>query len=127
MSRKQSRVGTGKKRKSISPRRRLPRVGSIVAGGFVAAVVGFIALIVVYEATGGNGGASDFVPSIIETPSESGAEPVEGGARLYFPVDSIDMGRVPLNTEVGYAFAMTNLGDTAAHIEDVNVSMLEGC
>jgi hypothetical protein len=104
----------------------LPRLGSLVAGGFVAGVTGLIALIVVYGAMGG-GGVSDFVPSIIETRSESDGEPFDGGARLHFPVDTIDMGRVPLNTEVGYAFAMTNLGDTAAHIEDVDVSMVEGC
>lgn len=115
-----------KKRKSTSTRRRLPRVGSLLAGGFVAAVVGSIALIVVYGALGG-GGVGDFVPTIIETRSDSDAEPFEGGARLHFPIDSIDMGRVPLNTEVGYAFAMANLGDTAARIEDVDVSMVEGC
>ncbi len=37
------------------------------------------------------------------------------------------MGQVPLNTDVSYAFAMTNVGDAAAHIEEVDVSVLEGC
>lgn len=126
MSRKQSRVRTGKKRKSTGTRRRLPRLGSLVAGGLVAAVTGFIALIVIYGAMGGKG-VGDFVPTITETRSDGDAEPFEGGARLHFPIDSIDMGRVPLNTEVGYAFAMANLGDTAARIEDVDVSIVEGC
>ncbi len=76
---------------------------------------------------GGGGSGSDFEPQISETLSESDAEPFEGGARLHFPVESIDFGHVPLNTEVGYAFAMTNMGDAEAEIDDVKVTMLEGC
>jgi len=118
-------VRKSKKRKKA--RRRLPRLGSLVFGGILAAIAGFIGLIVVYGAMGG-GGSPEFVPDIVETRSEShGGEPFEGGPRLHFPVVSIDMGQVPLNTNVSYAFAVTNAGDTAAHIEDVDVSILEGC
>jgi len=101
-------------------------LGGLVFGGVLAAIVGFIGLIIVYGAMGG-GARDEFAPDITETNSEDGGEPFEGGPRLYFPVDSIDMGQVPLNKNVSYAFAMTNVGDAAAHIEDVDVSILEGC
>ncbi len=113
-------------KKSKKARRRLPRLGSLILGGVLAAVAGFIGLIIVYGAMGG-GGHDEFVPELIETSSKSSGEPFEGGPRLHFPVDSIDMGQVPLNTNVSYAFAMTNVGDIAARIEDVDVSILEGC
>ncbi len=108
--------------------RKWPRLGSLVAGGIVTVIVGSVAVAIVYGAMGRDGGGgSNFVPAITETRSESAGDPFHGGARLHFPVDSIDMGHVPLNTEVSYAFAMANLGDSAAHIEDVNVSAVEGC
>ncbi len=113
-----------KKRKQA--KRRLPRLGSLVVGGVLAAVAGFIGLIIVYGAMGG-GGRPEFVPDVVETTSENGGEPFAGGPRLHFPVDSIDMGDIPLNTNISYAFAMTNVGDGAATIEDVDVSILEGC
>ncbi len=115
-----------KRKKRKRTRRRYPRLGNLIAGGVLAALAAFIGLIVVYGAMGG-GGRPEFVPDLIETRSESSDEPFVGGPRLHFPVDSIDMGQVPLNTNVSYAFAMTNVGDTAATIEDVDVSILEGC
>lgn len=114
-----------KKRKKATIR--LPRLGNLVVGGILAAVVGFIGLVIVYGAMSGGGGRDEFAPDIAETSSEDGGEPFAGGARLYFPVDSIDMGQVPLGTDVSYAFAMTNVGDVAARIEDVDVSVMEGC
>ncbi len=115
------------KKKRKKARLRLPRLGSLITGGVLAAIAGFIGLIVVYGAMGG-GGPAEFVPDLTETNSEShGGEPFAGGPRLHFPVDSIDMGQVPLGTKVNYAFAVTNVGDVAAHIEDVDVSVLEGC
>ncbi len=114
---------TKKRKKS---KRRLPRLGSLVFGGILAAVVGFIGLAIVYGTMGG-GGRGEYVPDLIETRSESSGEPFAGGPRLHFPVDTIDMGDVPLNTNVSYAFAMTNVGDAAAHIKEVDVSILEGC
>ncbi len=115
-----------KSKKRKHAKRRLPSLGSLVFGGVLAAIAGFIGLIVVYGAMGG-GGRPEFAPDIVETASEGGSEPFAGGPRLHFPVDSIDMGQVPLNTNVSYAFAMTNIGDATAHIEKVDVSVLEGC
>ncbi len=115
-----------KKRKRKKDKFKLPRLGSLVFGGVLAAIIGFIGLIVVYGAMGG-GAREEFTTDVAETNSEDSGEPFAGGPRLYFPVDSIDMGRVPLNKNVSYAFAMTNVGDTAATIEDVDVSILEGC
>ena len=115
-----------KRKKRKKAKRRHPRLGSLVFGGVLVAIAGFIGLIIVYEAMGG-GGRPEFVLDIVETTSENGGESFEGGPRLYFPVNSIDMGRVPLNTNVSYAFTMTNVGDVAARIEDVDVSVLEGC
>ncbi len=119
---------TRKKRKKA--KFRLPRLGTLIAGGVLTAIAGFFGLVIVYGAMGGGGGQGqgEFVPEITETRSEShGGEPFEGGPRLHFPVVSIDMGQVPLGTKVNYAFAMTNVGDIAARIEDVDVSVLEGC
>ena len=115
-----------KRKQREKAKRRLPRLGSLVLGGVLAAFAGFIGLVIVYGAMSG-GGHGEFVPDISETSSKNGGEHFEGGPRLHFPVDSIDMGQVPLNTNVSYAFAMTNVGDIAARIEDVDVSVLEGC
>ena len=115
-----------KRKKRKRARRRFSRLGSLIAGGVLAAIAGFIGLIVVYGAMGG-GGRTEFAPDIVETASEHGGEPFAGGPRLHFPVDSIDMGQVPVNTNVSYAFAMTNVGDATAHIEKVDVRILEGC
>ncbi len=115
-----------KRKKRRKGKLRLPRLGSLVVSGVLAAIVGFIGLIIVYGAMGG-GGREEFASDISETNSEDGGEPFEGGPRLYFPVDSIDMGQVPLSKNVSYSFAMTNVGDRAATIEDVDVSILEGC
>ncbi len=115
-----------KRKKRKKAKRRMPRLGSLVLGGVLAAIAGFIGLVIVYGAMGG-GGRQEYAPDISETNSESSGDPFAGGPRLYFPVDSIDMGQVPLNRNVSYAFAMTNVGDDAARIEDVDVSILEGC
>ncbi len=121
---RRARVKQAKKRKRA--RRRRPRLRRLITNGFLAAVAASIVLLIVYAVMGG-GGHPDFVPEIAETRSESEGQPFQGGPRLHFPVASIDMGRVPLNTDVRYAFTMTNVGDDAARIEDVDVSVLEGC
>lgn len=115
-----------KKKKRNKAKRRLPRLGSLITGGVLVAIAGFIGLIVVYGAMNG-GGREEFATNVAETNSEDSGDPFAGGPRLYFPVDSIDMGQVPLNKNVSYAFAMTNVGDAAATIEKVDVSVLEGC
>ncbi len=108
-------------------RRRWPRLGSLVLGGVLAAAAGFV-VVLIAAVVMGDKPLDEFASQIIETQSDShGSGPFQGGPRLHFPVASIDMGQVPLNTNVSYAFAMTNVGDDAAHIEDVDVSVLEGC
>jgi len=125
---REERSGMKKAKKRKKAKFRLPRLGSLVVGGVLTAFAGFIGLVIVYGAMNSGGGRDEFAPDIVETASEShGGEPFEGGPRLHFPVVSIDMGQVPLGTRVNYAFEMTNVGDVAAHIEDVDVSVLEGC
>ena len=99
----------------------------MVAGGAIVAVVGLVAFLVAYGATGGGGG-SESVPQADEARSEShGGEPFKGGPRIHFPVESVDLGQIPLQTNVSYAFELTNAGDATLYIEDVQVKMLEGC
>lgn len=113
--------------------RRLPSFGSLAVIGAATAFAAFVAMLVVNGAmSGGGGGGSeggrpDFEGAIAETPSEDSSQPFSGGARLYFPIQEIDLGHVPLNTNVGYSFAMSNVGDAEAEIQDVNVRALEGC
>jgi len=129
MTKKRPRVNAARKRQPA--RRRLPRLGGLVVGGVVAAFAGIIVVMIVYGVTGGKsggeGGRPDFEGAIAENRSKDSSQPYQGGARLYFPIEEIDFGHVPLNTNVSYSFAMTNLGDKAVEIEDVNVKALEGC
>ncbi len=115
-----------KSKKRKKAKRRLPRLGSLVLGGVVAVIAGFIGLVIVYGAMGG-GGRGEFAPDISETSSDDPGDPFVGGPRLHFPVNAIDMGQVPLNRNVSYSFAVTNVGDAAARIEEVDVTVLEGC
>jgi hypothetical protein len=39
----------------------------------------------------------------------------------------VDLGQVPLDTPVSYAFEFANVGDDTLRIEGVDVKMLEGC
>jgi hypothetical protein len=125
------RLSSRKIKRSKKGRLRLPSLGSLAVGGVAAAFLGFIVVLVVYGVTGGegegDGGRPDLDPAITETLSESEGAPFEGGASLHFPVASIDFGHVPLNANVSYAFAMTNVGDAEVEIEDVGVKILEGC
>ncbi len=116
-----------KAKKHRRARRRLPRLGNLILGGVLAAAAGFV-VVLIAAIVMGDKPHDEFASQIIETQSEShGSGPFQGGPRLHFPVASIDMGHVPLNTNVSYAFAMTNVGDDAARIEAVDVSVLEGC
>jgi hypothetical protein len=97
-------------------------------GGSVAAVVGLLLFFAVYAAMN-RGGKDESAPqTAVETESASQAgEPFSGGPRLHFPVESVDLGQVPFNQHVQYAFTATNAGDAPLNIEDVQVKMLEGC
>ncbi len=114
-------------RRSKGARRRDRRLLSLAAGGLVIAAIALVIVLAVYGSMGG-GGDKGSAPQAVETPSEDrGGEPFQGGARIYLPVESVDLGQVPFNTEVSYAFELTNVGDAPLRIEDVQVKMLEGC
>jgi len=108
-------------------RRRRP-LRSLAVWALVAAVGGAAVFLVAYAATNGGGGEDRFAAQVAETPSDSaGAQPFQGGPRLYLPVEAVDLGQVPLNTEVSHAFDLRNVGDATLKIEDVQVKALEGC
>ncbi len=114
-----------RKSRQASRRRRFP--STLAVGGSITAAVAVVVFLIVYAATG-DGGADRADRQIVETRAEGQAgEPFSGGPRLYFPVESVDLGQVPFNQHVQYAFAATNVGDAALHIDDVQVKMLEGC
>ena len=116
------------KKKAKRPSRWRRRLGSLAAGGAVATVVGLLVFVVVYSQMSGDGGNDEFVGDVVETPSESqGDEPFEGGPRLYFPVQGVDFGQVPFQTEVSHTFDLKNIGDATLQIQDIQVNMLEGC
>ena len=110
-----------------SPVARRRRLRSLAVWALVAAVASAAVFLVVYAAT--NGGAKEpFAAQVAETPSDSaGGQPFQGGPRLYLPVESVDLGQVPLKTVVSHAFDLRNVGDATLKIEDVQVKMLEGC
>jgi hypothetical protein len=118
-----------KKRRNHSPPtpRTRRRLRSLAVWALVAAVAGAAAFLVIHAATSG-GGKEPFAAQVAETPSDSaGAQPFQGGPRLYLPVASVDLGQVPLETVVSHAFDLRNVGDATLRIEDVQVKMLEGC
>jgi hypothetical protein len=103
------------------------RLGRLATGGSIAAVIAGIVFLVVYGQIGGGKG-SEFVPQIAETPSDaSKGEPFRGGPRLYFPVESMDLGQVPLSVQIPFDVQLANVGDAALTVEDVSVNILEGC
>jgi hypothetical protein len=115
---------TGKSKRATG-RLRFP--GTLAVGGSITAAVAVVVFLIVYAATG-DGGADEADRQIVETRAEDQAgEPFSGGPRLHFPVESVDLGQIPFNEHVQYAFAAENAGDAAVHIEDVQVRMLEGC
>lgn len=78
--------------------------------------------------SGGGGDAQDEILAPIKTEGP-GTHDVDssGGADVHFATTAVDFGVVPLNTEAGYAFSFANVGDERLEIEDVKVSVLEGC
>jgi hypothetical protein len=120
------------KRRPDRPRaRRRRRLPPLAIWGLIASVAGVAAFLVVYAATSGGGSSSADTNSSVqtaETPSDaSKGQPFQGGPRLYFPVASMDLGQIPLNTDVSESFDLRNVGDAALAIQDVQVKMLEGC
>ena len=110
------------------PPRRRRGLGSLSVWILIAAVVGTAAFVVACAASTDGGDKEEFAAEIVETPSDpSGGQPFEGGARLYLPVEGVDLGQVPFHKVVSHAFDLTNVGDAPLGIEDVQVTMLEGC
>ena len=104
------------------------RLGPLAVWGPIAAVVGVVVFLVVYAATSGGGGNGDSSAQVAETASDpSKGQPFQGGPRLYSPVESMDLGQVPYMQEVYESFDVRNVGDQPLSIEDVQVTMLEGC
>jgi hypothetical protein len=122
-----------KKKQAARPRKLRWRrqLQPLAIWALIAAVAGAAAFLVVYAATSGGGSGSaktDFSAQIAKTPSDASAgQPFQGGPRLYFPVESMDLGQVPFNTMVSESFDLKNVGDSTLKIEDVQVKMLEGC
>ena len=118
------------KRRVARPRRaKGPRgLGTLAIWVLIAGVTGAAAFLVVYAATSGGDGKDDFTAQVVETPSDlSLGEPFQGGPRLYLPVETVDLGQVPFHKEVSHAFDLRNVGDAPLKVEDVQVTMLEGC
>ena len=110
------------------PPRRHRGLGSLSVWILIAAVAGTAAFVVACAASTGGDGKDEFAAEIAETLSDpSGGQPFEGGARLYLPVQGVDLGQVPFHEAVSHAFDLTNVGDAPLSIQDVQVTMLEGC
>lgn len=50
-----------------------------------------------------------------------------GGPRIYFQVDSVDMGRVPMGALEDYKLPFKNIGNQPLEIVDTSTDALEGC
>lgn len=101
-------------------------VMALVAAGVVVAV-GLFLFDTLLAGSGGGGGDELLGPVATEGPGTHDVARTTGGADIHFATTSADFGVVPLNTLVGYAFSLANVGDQRLEIEDVNVSVLEGC
>ena len=81
-------------------------------------------------------GCSGVQPEASSTPTPTPAPtPTEqwptatftGGPRIYFQVDSVDMGRVRSDALEDYEFHFKNIGDQPLEIVDTSTDALEGC
>jgi len=94
---------------------------AIAAGGVLA--LGFIlAMDFVARSSGPHHEAV-----VTQAPDDHPAAAASGGPDLHFTTTSVDLGVLPLGTEVGYAFSYANIGGNALEIEDVNVRAVRGC
>jgi len=85
----------------------------------------------------GGGGSQDQaamgdMSGVAMTPAPTAATtppaPFAGGGRLYLPVTGVDLGHVPLMTNVSYSFDLLNVGDQPLSLTArPNVKALEGC
>jgi hypothetical protein len=106
--------------------RRLARLWpAIVALG----LVGIVALVVSLTMIGGKGGQSQvaLTPVSESNGASHAAPPRKGGPAIQFQTSSADLGQIPLDVPVSYAFGFANVGDDTLRIEGVDVKVLEGC
>ena len=89
---------------------------SVIALGFILAVDLL-----------GRGGGEHPEAVVTQAPDDHPAAASAGGPDLHFTTTSVDLGVVPLGTEVGYAFSYANIGAKTLQIEDVNVRAVRGC
>jgi len=90
--------------------------GGVLALSFILAL-GFLA----------RSGGAHHEATVTRAPDAHPAAASTGGPDLHFTTTSVDLGVVPLGTEVAYAFSYANIGATALQIEDVNVRAVRGC
>ncbi len=121
-----------KKRKQIKSggHRRITPL-KIVGWGVLAAIVGIAVFLTadLVRSRGGSDQQSAVAPDTTPvTPSAaSAAQPYTGGARLYLPTTEVDLGQVPLMTNVSHSFDLQNVGDAPLVISEPSVKVLEGC
>ena len=111
------------------PRRSQKRGPSVlfVAAVAIAVTVVGMGAIALLEAVGSRGSGGEVGgPATTEGP---GAHPAttSDGPDLHFATTAVDFGVVPLGKEVGYAFSYANVGNEEVRINDVKVSVEEGC
>jgi hypothetical protein len=90
--------------------------GSVLALGFI------LAMDFLTRSGGAHPGAV-----VTQAPDAHPTAASVGGPDLHFTTASVDLGIVPLGTEVGYAFSYANIGAKTLQIEDVNVRVVRGC
>jgi hypothetical protein len=93
-----------------------------VAGGIVVTFGAIFAMDLLTRSGGAHHQAT-----ITQAPDTHPAAATTGGPDLHFTTTSADLGVVPLNTEVGYAFSYANTGAKTLRIQDVNVRAVRGC
>ena len=103
----------------------------IVGWGVLAAFVG-VAVFLTVDLVHGRGGSdqqSAVAPAAtpVTTSAVSAPQPYTGGARLYLPATEVDLGQVPLMTNVSHSFDIQNVGDAPLVISEPTVKVLEGC
>lgn len=111
--------------KKTKPRRRSIRkliLTSAAAGGVLA-----LGIVLALDLINRDRGEHQHETIASEAPATHPTAATAGEAQLHFSTTSVDLGLVPLNTEVGYAFSYANTGAKLLRIQDVSVRVLEGC
>jgi hypothetical protein len=111
--------------KTTKTRRRSIRklaLTSLAAGGVLA-----LGVVLALDLINRDRGGPEHQVAVSEAPTAHPSAATAGGPQLHFSTTAVDLGLVPLNTEVGYAFSYANTGAKLLRIEDVSVRVLEGC